>query len=478
MKPVGSRKTMTTNVEIFQRVIEAFNRDGVDGVLPYYTEDAEVYDPDLPPGTYRGREAVGRVIEMLISGFDDVEIRDFRLLPAGDRVVGLIHTRSMGERGDLEVETRDAHTDHVPRRQDQLLADLPGSGRSPPGRRPRPRAGEQRHAVTLLVHSYASRVGSTSVSRRARVAARRSRADRGRVGRRALRCRSRPRRAVMATPAGRAGRRSSTRRLGAIRSAQEFAASRGDVSFAVIDARWACAATTPRGSSARRASARRCCWRPSCGGWTASACRSTARRRTLLEPMIIYSDNRAADAIYAEVGDEGLEEVARAGRDAELRAHPGLLGRRPDHGRRHGPFLLPARPEPSRPASRLRQGPARPDRARRALGDPRGGRATAGPSGSRAAGARPGRRTPAARSPTRRRSSCTGAVSGSALRCSPTSPPAMRAASRRSRASPSDCWRTLRPAAGGGRPSSRPDGEAVRRCGGESVSGWTPGRRR
>jgi ketosteroid isomerase-like protein len=110
MEPVRSRTTMPTNVEIFQRVIEAFNRDGAEGVLPYYTEDAEVYDPDLPPGTYRGREAVGRVIEMLISGFDDVEILDFRLLPAGDRVVALLHTRRRSERGDLDVETREGHT--------------------------------------------------------------------------------------------------------------------------------------------------------------------------------------------------------------------------------------------------------------------------------------------------------------------------------------------------------------------------------
>jgi len=101
--------TSETNVEIFQRVIEAFNRDGAEGVLPYYTEDAEVYDPDLPPGTYRGREAISRVIEMLMSGFEDVEIRDFRLLPAGDRVVALLHTRSRGERDEIEVETRDAH---------------------------------------------------------------------------------------------------------------------------------------------------------------------------------------------------------------------------------------------------------------------------------------------------------------------------------------------------------------------------------
>jgi ketosteroid isomerase-like protein len=99
-----------TNVEIFESLIAAFNRDGIDGVLPYYTDDVEVYDPDLPPGTYRGREAVSRVIEMLMSGFDDVEIRDFRLLSAGDRVVALLHTRSKGERDGLVVETRDAHT--------------------------------------------------------------------------------------------------------------------------------------------------------------------------------------------------------------------------------------------------------------------------------------------------------------------------------------------------------------------------------
>jgi ketosteroid isomerase-like protein len=45
-----------------------------------------------------------------MSGFEDVEIRDFRLLPAGDRVVALLHTRARGERDDLTIEQRDAHT--------------------------------------------------------------------------------------------------------------------------------------------------------------------------------------------------------------------------------------------------------------------------------------------------------------------------------------------------------------------------------
>jgi ketosteroid isomerase-like protein len=100
---------MKRNIEIYQRVLETFNRDGVDAVLPYFTDDVEVYDPDLPPGSYRGPDAVRRVTEQLMSGFEDVEVQDFRLLPAGDRVVALLSTRAEGENGRLELEVRDAH---------------------------------------------------------------------------------------------------------------------------------------------------------------------------------------------------------------------------------------------------------------------------------------------------------------------------------------------------------------------------------
>jgi ketosteroid isomerase-like protein len=101
---------MATNLEIYQRILETFNREGIDGVMPFFTEDVEVYDPDLPEGPYRGPQAAKRVAEQLMSGFEDVEIRDFRLLPAGDRVVALLHTRARGERDDLTIEQRDAHT--------------------------------------------------------------------------------------------------------------------------------------------------------------------------------------------------------------------------------------------------------------------------------------------------------------------------------------------------------------------------------
>jgi ketosteroid isomerase-like protein len=101
---------METNLEIYQRIIETFNREGIDGVMPYFTDDVEVYDPDLPPGRYRGPDAVKWVVDQMTSGFENVEIRDFRLLPAGDRVVSLLYTVAKGERDEIEIESRTAHT--------------------------------------------------------------------------------------------------------------------------------------------------------------------------------------------------------------------------------------------------------------------------------------------------------------------------------------------------------------------------------
>jgi hypothetical protein len=112
----------------------------------------------------------------------------------------------------------------------------------------------------------------------------------------------------------------------AIRSAQRFAADRGDVSFAVIDR-----SIGLRGydydrqfSSASVSKAL----------LLAAELRRLEREgrpldsetRELLEPMITYSDNRAADAIYARVGDEGLEEVAERAGMSDFEPTPGFWG--------------------------------------------------------------------------------------------------------------------------------------------------------
>jgi ketosteroid isomerase-like protein len=103
--------TPITNVEITRRLFSAFNEEGIEGVLPYYDDDCEVYDPDVPRNrTYRGKEGLRSFLNLVLMGAEQTEIRDYELLPAGDRVVALVRTYFRGDGGGPEVEVRDAHT--------------------------------------------------------------------------------------------------------------------------------------------------------------------------------------------------------------------------------------------------------------------------------------------------------------------------------------------------------------------------------
>jgi ketosteroid isomerase-like protein len=59
-------------------------------------------------GTYRGHEGVRVVLNQMTSGFSGVKIKDWELIPVGDRVVALLHAHFRGD--ELDVELRDAHT--------------------------------------------------------------------------------------------------------------------------------------------------------------------------------------------------------------------------------------------------------------------------------------------------------------------------------------------------------------------------------
>jgi Beta-lactamase enzyme family len=112
----------------------------------------------------------------------------------------------------------------------------------------------------------------------------------------------------------------------AIRRAQDFAAGRGDTSFAVIDDSIGLRGYDPdrQFSSASVSKAL----------LLAAELRRLDREdlplddetKELLEPMITYSDNSAADDVYAQVGDEGLEEVARRAGMRSFEATPGFWG--------------------------------------------------------------------------------------------------------------------------------------------------------
>jgi hypothetical protein len=113
---------------------------------------------------------------------------------------------------------------------------------------------------------------------------------------------------------------------GAVREAQELAASFGDVSFAVIDSEGGL-----RGYEGDRTYS------------SASASKvfllaAELRRlrqdhepldsetKALLEPMITYSDNGAAGSVYARVGDTGMEEVAQRAGMRSFDVDPGFWG--------------------------------------------------------------------------------------------------------------------------------------------------------
>lgn len=101
-----------SNIEIFKRVIEAFNEGGLDAALEYFAPDVEVFDPDLPSGPLRGHDQIRAAIGQMTSAYDVMQVKNFDFIPAGgDRVVGLIHTygQGTGTRGEMEVEFRDAH---------------------------------------------------------------------------------------------------------------------------------------------------------------------------------------------------------------------------------------------------------------------------------------------------------------------------------------------------------------------------------
>jgi hypothetical protein len=112
----------------------------------------------------------------------------------------------------------------------------------------------------------------------------------------------------------------------AIRRAQEFAGARGDVSFAVIDDSIGLRGYDPDRQFSSASVSKALLLAAELRRLDSDGQPLDEQTRDLLEPMITYSDNRAADAVYAQVGDEGLEEVARRAGMRSFEATPGFWG--------------------------------------------------------------------------------------------------------------------------------------------------------
>jgi beta-lactamase class A len=112
----------------------------------------------------------------------------------------------------------------------------------------------------------------------------------------------------------------------AVRDAAGFAAGRGAVSFAVIDADGGLRGYDTEGHYSSASASKVLLLAAELRRLRAEREPLDSSTRGLLEQMITYSDNDAAGGVYARVGDSGLEQVAdRAGmRSFEL--DPGFWG--------------------------------------------------------------------------------------------------------------------------------------------------------
>ncbi len=82
------------NVEIVQRMYDAFNREDADAVFRNTHPDFEVTFKEGPrAGTHRGREALQEVVDDLRSGFDSWIVEPMDFFESGDQVVVVVNNR-------------------------------------------------------------------------------------------------------------------------------------------------------------------------------------------------------------------------------------------------------------------------------------------------------------------------------------------------------------------------------------------------
>jgi ketosteroid isomerase-like protein len=94
-----------SNLEIIERGFEAFNEDGVDGILPFIHPEFEATTPPelaSEPDTYRGHEGIHRWYSSFEEVMDEIrwDARDFR--EVGDRVVVQFTLHARGKTTGLD----------------------------------------------------------------------------------------------------------------------------------------------------------------------------------------------------------------------------------------------------------------------------------------------------------------------------------------------------------------------------------------
>jgi hypothetical protein len=112
----------------------------------------------------------------------------------------------------------------------------------------------------------------------------------------------------------------------AIRRAQEFAAARGEVSFALISSSAGRYGYDVDRQYSSASASKALLLAAQLRQLQKDNAQLDAASRALLEPMIVYSDNGAASGVYARVGDAGLYDVAQRAGMRGFSVDPGFWG--------------------------------------------------------------------------------------------------------------------------------------------------------
>ena len=97
------------NVELVRDGFEAFNRDGVDGILPLIHPDFEATTPPelaSEPDTYRGHEGVRRYFDSFYEAMEEIRWEPHSFEGVGDRVVVDFTLHARGKTTGIDTELR------------------------------------------------------------------------------------------------------------------------------------------------------------------------------------------------------------------------------------------------------------------------------------------------------------------------------------------------------------------------------------
>ena len=94
------------DVEAVRRSLEAFERDGLEGLLLHLDPEIEwtTTGAYIDLSTYRGHEGVRRYFGSLLDEFEDVRIEPVEFIDAGEQVIVIIRVSGRGRRSGAPVE--------------------------------------------------------------------------------------------------------------------------------------------------------------------------------------------------------------------------------------------------------------------------------------------------------------------------------------------------------------------------------------